>query len=152
MIPIGTGGGAAGSGTLVVACASIGTENMGTLGMTMGTWLVDLVGVASGASIDKGDKENGVGITVGAGLGALTGTWNMNDGASIGRTGGSVSNWGGKARDSPGIVLVLEKRGRASIGAVRGGRNSIGNAEGGAATSILKALLFRWDDEGEFLP
>jgi hypothetical protein len=88
----------------------------------MGTWQVALVGVASGASIGKVDTETGVGMTVGAGLGALAGTWNVNDGASIGRTGGSTTNWGGKYRASPGtvLILVLEQRDRASIDAVRG--------------------------------
>jgi hypothetical protein len=79
----------------------------------MGTWLVSIVGVSSGASIGKGDIETGVGMTVGSGLGALAGTCNVNDGASISRKGGSTANWGGQDRASPGTVLVLEQRGRA---------------------------------------
>jgi hypothetical protein len=74
----------------------------------MGTWLVALVGVTRGASICKGDIETRVGMNVGYGLLALAGTWNVNDGASIGRTGSSTFNWGGgQARASPGTVLVL---------------------------------------------
>jgi hypothetical protein len=116
--------------------------------MAMGTWLGALAGVASSASIGKDDIETRVGMTVGAGLGALAGTWKVTDGASIGGTGGLAANWGGQARTSLGTVLVVEQRDRASIGNVKWGRTSIGNAEGRTVTLIVTAFLFRWDDGG----
>jgi hypothetical protein len=118
----------------------------------MGTWLGALAGVVCSASIGKGDIETRVGMTVGAGMGALAGTWNVTDGASIGVAGGSAANWGGQARALPGTVLVVEQRGRDLIGTVRWGSTSIDNAEGRTATSIVMAFLFQLDDGGAWLP
>jgi hypothetical protein len=44
---------------------------------------------------------------------------------------------GGQAQTSFGTVLVVEQRGRDSIGNVRWGRTSTGNAEGRTATLIV---------------
>jgi hypothetical protein len=97
-------------------------------------------------------------MTVGAGPGALTGTLmggthpGLTDGSSIGGIGGYAANWGEQAQTSLGTVLVVEQRGRASIGAVRWGGTSIGTATERSATSIVTTVLFLWVDGEECLP